>query len=65
MMGTVKDATKSGRPVSATCNTIVSKVREIENDGRSTICDIAVGISLLRVQFILTRILKVGKISAR
>ena len=50
------------------CKTNVSKVREIiENDGRYIIHLIAkaVGISLLRVYFILKRILKVRKISAR
>lgn len=64
----VKDAGKSGRPVTATGKSNVSKVRDmIETDGRHTIRDIAraVGISLSRTHFILKRILKVRKISAR
>lgn len=64
----IKDAAKSGRPVTVSGKTNVSKVKEIiESDGRYTIRDIAkaVGISLSRVHFILKRILKVRKISAR
>ena len=64
----VNNAAKSGRPVTVTDKTNVSKVKEIiESDGWHTIRDIskAVGISLSRVHFILKRILKVRKISAR
>ena len=64
----VKDAAKSGRPVTVIGKTNISKVREIiESDSRYTIRDIAkvVGISLSRVHFILKRILKVWKIFAR
>ncbi|XP_062582211.1 histone-lysine N-methyltransferase SETMAR-like [Saccostrea cucullata] len=64
----VKDAAKSGRPVTVSGKRNVSKVKEIiESDGRYTVRDIAkaVGISLSRVHFILKRILKVRKISAR
>ena len=64
----VKDATKSGLPVTATCKTNISKVREIiESDGRYMIREMAItiGISLSRVHIILKRILKVRKISAR
>ena len=56
----VKEATKSRRPVTATGKTNVSKVREIiETDVRYMIHDIAkaVGISLSRVHFILKPIL--------
>ena len=59
---------KSGRPVTATGKTNVSKVREIiKSDGGNTIRGVfkVVGISLLRVHFMLKRILKVRKISAR
>ena len=64
----VKDAPKFGRPVTVAGKTNVSKVKEIiERDGRYTIWEIAkaVGISLSRVHFVLKRILKVRKISAR
>ena len=61
----VKDAAKSERPVTATDKNDVSKVREtIESDGRYTVRDIAnaiTGVSLARVHFIQTRILKVKK----
>ena len=64
----VKDATESERLVTAIGGPNVSKVRQIiERDGRYTIRDIAkaVGISLSREHFILKRVLKVRKISAR
>ena len=59
----IKNAPKSGRPKSAFCKEIVSKIKEIiEGDARFTVSDIArkVGISL-----ILKKHLKVRKISAR
>ena len=62
-----KYAAKSGRHVTVTGKTNVSNVKEIiGSDGRYTIRGIAkaVGISLLRVHFILKRILKVRNISA-
>lgn len=70
LTGTVydKDAAKSGRPMTVTCKTNVSKVREIiKSDGSYTTRDIAkaVGIKLSRVHFIFKRILKILKISAR
>ena len=45
----IKNASKSGRPKSASRKEIVSKIKEIiEGDARFTVCDIArnVGISL-------------------
>lgn len=54
----VIDATKLGRPVTVTCKTNVSKVREIiETDGRYIIRNIAkgVGISLSQMHLILKR----------
>ena len=64
----VKDAAKSERSVTATDKNNVSKVREtIESDGRYTVSDIAnaVGVSLVSVHFIQTRMLKVQKSSTR
>ena len=59
----VKDATKSGLPVTIREKTKVSKVRKIiQSDGRCIAR--AVGISLSRVHFILKRSLQVRKISA-
>ena len=38
----IKNALKSGRPKSASCKEIVSKIKEIiEGDARFTVCDIA------------------------
>ena len=62
----VKDAAKSGQPVTVTGKNNVSKVKAIiESDGRYMIRNIAkaVGISLSQVHFILKCILKVRKIS--
>ena len=59
---------ESGRPKSASCKEIVSKIKEIiEGDARFTVLDIArkVGISLSTVHLILKKHLKVRKISAR
>lgn len=64
----LKNAAKSGRPVTLTCKAHVSKVRElIGSDGRHTFRDIAkaVGMSVSRVHFNLKRIMKVRIISAR
>ena len=64
----IKNAPKSGRPKSASCKEIVSKIKEIiEGDARLTVRDIArkVGISLSTVHLILKKHLKVRKISAR
>ena len=64
----IKNASKSGRPKSATRKEIVSKIKEIiEGDARFTVRDIArkVGISLSTVHLILKKHLKVRKISAR
>ena len=64
----IKNAPKSGRPKSASCKEIVSKIKEIiEGDARFTVRDIArkVGISLSKVHLILKKHLKVRKISAR
>ena len=64
----IKNALKSGRPKSASCKEIVSKIKEIiEGDARFTVWDIArkVGISLSTVHLILKKHLKVRKISAR
>ncbi|XP_062593106.1 histone-lysine N-methyltransferase SETMAR-like [Saccostrea cucullata] len=62
----IKDAAKSGLPVTVSGKTNVSKVKEIiESDGRYTIRDIAKAVGISRVHFILKRILKVRKISAR
>ena len=64
----IKNAPKSGRPKSASCKEIVSKIKEIiEGDARFKACDIArkVGISLSMVHLILKKHLKVRKISAR
>ena len=64
----IKHASKSGRPKSASRKEIVSKIKEIiEGDARFTVCDIArkVGISLSTVHLILKKPLKVRKISAR
>ena len=64
----IKNAPKSGRPKSASCKEIVSKIKEIiEGDARFTVRDIArkVGISLSTVHLILKKHLKVRKISAR
>lgn len=60
----VKDAANSGRPVIITYRSFVSKVRDItECDCRYTIRNIvkAVGISLLRLHFILKHIVKYEK----
>ena len=64
----IKNAPKSGRPKSASREEIVSKIKEIiEGDARFTVRDIArkVSISLSTVHLILTKHLKVRKISAR
>ena len=64
----IKNAPKSGRPKSASCKEIVSKIKEIiEGDATFTVRDIArkVGISLSTVHLILKKHLKVRKISAR
>ena len=64
----IKNASKSGRPKSASRKEIISKIKEnIERDVRFTIRDIArkVGISLSTVHLILKKHLKVRKISAR
>ena len=64
----IKNASKSGRPKSASRKKIVSKIMEIiEGDARFTVRDIArkVGISLSTVHLILKKHLKVRKISAR
>ena len=64
----IKHAPKSGRPKSAFCKEIVSKIKKIiEGDARFTVRDIArkVGISLSTVHLILKKHLKVRKISAR
>ena len=64
----IKNASKSGRPKSASRKEIVSKIMEIiEGDARFTFRDIArkVGISLSTVHLILKKHLKVRKISAR
>ena len=64
----IKNALKSGRPVSAIHKEIVSKKKEIiEGDARFTVRDIArkVGISLSTVHLILKKHLKVRKISAK
>ena len=65
----IKNASKSGRPKSASSKEIVSKIKEIiEGDARFTVRDIArkVGISLSTVNLILKKHLKVRrKISAR
>ena len=64
----IKNAPKSGRPKSASCKEIVSKIKEIiEGDARFTVRDVArkVGISLSTVHLILKKHLKVRKISAR
>ena len=58
----IKNASKSGRPKSASRKEIVSKIKEIiEGDARFTVCDIArkVGISLSKVHLILKKHLKV------
>ena len=63
----IKNAPKSGRPKSASCKEIVSKIKEIiEGDARFTVRDIArkVGISLSKLHHILKKHLKVRKISA-
>lgn len=60
----VKDAANSGRPVIITYRSFFSKVRDItECDCRYTIRNIvkAVGISLLRLHFILKHIVKYEK----
>ena len=64
----IKNASKSGRPKSASRKEIVSKIKEIiEGDARFTVRDIArkVGISISTVHLILKKHLKVRKISAR
>ena len=64
----IKNASKSSRPKSASRKEIVSKIKEIiEGDARFTVRDIArkVGISLSTVHLILKKYLKVRKISAR
>ena len=64
----VENARRSGRPKSATCDKNVTKIQEIlQNDARYTLQDLAriSGISRSRIQFILKKILKVRKISAR
>ena len=63
----IKNAPKSGRPKSASRKEIVSKIKEIIEDARFTVRDIArkVGISLSTVHLILKKHLKVRKISAR
>ena len=64
----IKKIQKSGRPKSASCKEIVSKIKEIiEGDARFTVRDIAqkVGISLSMVHLILKKHLKVRKISAK
>ena len=64
----IKNAPKSGRPKYAAPKEIVSKIKEIiEGNARYIVCDIArkVGISLLTVQLILKKHLKVRKIFAR
>ena len=64
----IKNAPKSGRPKSASCKEIVSKIKEIiEGYARFTVPDIAgkVGISLSTVHLILKKHLKVRKMSAR
>ena len=62
-----KNAPKAGRPKSASCDEIVSKVKEVERDARYTVCDIAriAGFSHSRVYYIIKNILTVRKISAR
>jgi histone-lysine N-methyltransferase SETMAR len=63
-----QNASKSGRPKSASRNEIVSKIKNIiEDDARFTVRDITrkVGISLSTIHFILKKHLKVRKISAR
>lgn len=64
----VKNAAKFVRLVTVTGKANVSRVGEmIESIGRYTICDIgkAIGISLSQVHFMLKRILKVRKSSAK
>ena len=64
----IKNASKSGRPKSASLKEIISKIKEIiEGDARFTVRDIArkVGISLSMVHLILKKHLKVRRISAR
>ena len=64
----IKNASKSGRPKSASRKDIVSKIKEIiEGDARFTVRDIAqkVGIPPSTVHLILKKHLKVRKISAR
>ena len=64
----IKNATKSGRPKSASRIEIVFNIKEIiEGDDRFTVRDVArkVGISLSTVHLILKKHLKVRKISAR
>ena len=59
---------QEGMPKSASCDEIVSKVKEIvERDARYTVHDIAqmVGISLSRVHYIPKNILNVRESSAR
>ena len=49
----MENAPKSGRPVSASCNEIVSKLTKLLRDARYTVRDIArtIGISLSRVDY--------------
>ena len=63
-----KNAPKAGRPKSASCDEIVSKLKEVERDARYTVCDIIAriaGFSHSRVYYIIKNILNVRKISAR
>ena len=64
----IENTLKSGRQKSASCDIIVLKIKEtVERDAGYTVCDIAqmVGISLLRVHYILKNILNTRKISFR
>ena len=68
MLELIENAPKLERPKSASCDEIVSNVKEIvERDTRYTIRDIApiVGTSLSRVHYILKNIFNVKKLSAR
>ena len=54
----IKNAPKSGRPVTASCNKNILKITELlKNDARYTVRDIAriVGISLATVHFVLKK----------
>ena len=62
----IKNASKSGRPKSASRKEIVSKIKEIiEGDARFTVRDIARKVGISTVHLILKKHLKVRKISAR